>query len=141
MFRSMLAFFAVVSLSVLAACPATTSRPVTAKATTDPTPHAVAPTATVTGTTPKPNVAAVAAAKKVAGVSCQQGSECESGTCEGLGCDEASPGKCAPAKRMCTMDLRTFCGCDGKTFQGSGSCPKHRYKAAGPCPTNVKSTP
>jgi hypothetical protein len=27
----------------------------------------------------------------------------------------------------------TYCGCDGKPFQASGSCPKRTYKHRGAC--------
>jgi hypothetical protein len=53
--------------------------------------------------------------------------------CEGEGCDDAHPGKCVPKDRMCTRDARQYCGCDGKTFVGSGSCPGQRFQAAAAC--------
>jgi len=28
----------------------------------------------------------------------------------------------------------TYCGCDGQTFQGSGSCPPRPYSHRGACP-------
>lgn len=65
------------------------------------------------------------------GSACNDGSECESGVCEGEACD--APGVCKPAQRPCTKDLREYCGCDGKTFQGSGSCPGSRFSKRGPC--------
>ena len=78
-------------------------------------------------------------AKKAAGAPCAFGHECESGACDGKGCDAL--GKCAPKGRMCTTDLRMYCGCDNKTFQGSGSCPKHRYRHRGPCKAPLKVNP
>lgn len=33
----------------------------------------------------------------------------------------------------CTRDLATYCGCDGTTFQGSGSCPTKPWKKRGAC--------
>jgi hypothetical protein len=39
---------------------------------------------------------------------------------------------CVPAK-PCTKDLTTFCGCDGKPFFGSSSCPGKPYARKGPC--------
>lgn len=69
-----------------------------------------------------------------AGESCLTGSDCASGICEGQGCDDAHPGTCAPADRMCTRDARAYCGCDGQTFTGSGSCAGKRYASAGACP-------
>lgn len=35
--------------------------------------------------------------------------------------------------RMCTMDLAPHCGCDGKTFQSSSSCPSRPFKHRGAC--------
>ena len=35
--------------------------------------------------------------------------------------------------RMCTRDLKTYCGCDGQEFKASGSCPGKTYKSAGAC--------
>ena len=73
-----------------------------------------------------------ATAKMADGGECQAGEDCESGICEGMGCDVA--GKCMPRARPCTMDLRPYCGCDGKTFRSSGSCPGRRYSAKAECP-------
>lgn len=72
------------------------------------------------------------------GGSCLSATECASGVCEGLGCTDDKPGTCAPAQRGCTRDLRAYCGCDGKTFKTSGSCPKRRYAAKDACPTGTK---
>jgi hypothetical protein len=69
------------------------------------------------------------------GGSCLKHADCASGVCEGEGCSDDKPGTCAPAQRGCTRDLRSYCGCDGKTFKGSGSCPRQRYEAKGACPT------
>lgn len=69
---------------------------------------------------------------KPAGAQCQASAECESGVCEGEGCGD-TPGTCAPAQRACTRDLRQYCGCDGKTFQASGSCPGQRFSAKAAC--------
>ena len=71
--------------------------------------------------------------KKADGASCLVGDECSSGTCEGLGCGDDAPGKCVPRARGCTRDLRSYCGCDGKTFQASGSCPGRRFSARAKC--------
>lgn len=64
---------------------------------------------------------------------CLAGAECSSGICEGQGCGDDAPGRCAPRARGCTRDLREYCGCDGKTFRASGSCPLRRYSARGTC--------
>jgi hypothetical protein len=68
-----------------------------------------------------------------AGASCIVGPECSSGVCEGEGCTQDRPGTCAPATRPCTRDLRQYCGCDGKTFGASGTCPGRRFAARAPC--------
>lgn len=70
------------------------------------------------------------------GAACQRGDQCASGLCEGQGCGLETPGRCAPAKRGCTRDLRSYCGCDGQTFKASGSCPGRRYESKGTCTTN-----
>ena len=69
---------------------------------------------------------------KPAGAACSTAAECESGICEGEGCGD-SAGTCASASRACTRDLRQYCGCDGQTFQASGSCPGQRFSKPGPC--------
>lgn len=71
------------------------------------------------------------AAAKADGASCKAGTECASGVCEGEGCD--TPGVCMPAQRACTKDLREYCGCDGRTFRGSGSCPGARFSKRSAC--------
>ncbi len=63
----------------------------------------------------------------VDGQSCTTSGQCASGVCEGEGCGPDQPGFCVPAQRACTRDLRAYCGCDGATFNTSGSCPGRRY--------------
>ena len=94
--------------------------------TTDP--GAVQDTDPLPPATPPP-----AESKKADGAACFLGDECSSGICEGQGCGETTPGKCMPRARGCTRDLRTYCGCDGKTFQASGSCPGQRYSMREKC--------
>jgi hypothetical protein len=62
---------------------------------------------------------------------CTTDADCQDGqACVGsLGCDEIW--RCA--KVACTRDLVTYCGCDGKTFQGSGTCPSRKVARRGPC--------
>jgi hypothetical protein len=72
------------------------------------------------------------------GAACFTPEDCASGICEGLGCDAKSPGVCAAKARSCTRDLRTYCGCDGVTFQGSGSCPGKRFSSRGACVASGK---
>ena len=67
------------------------------------------------------------------GSPCLVGPECASGVCEGEGCSEDRPGTCAPRSRACTKDLRQYCGCDGKSFGASGTCPGRRFAARAPC--------
>lgn len=67
-----------------------------------------------------------------AGASCSEHTDCESGICEGEGCDP-DEGRCAASDRMCTFDYVPYCGCDGVTFQASGGCPGARFSARGPC--------
>jgi hypothetical protein len=66
------------------------------------------------------------------GWECQSNAECKSGQCEGAGCEDAS-GTCVSQNRACTADVRTYCGCDAKTFQASGSCPGRIYDYRGAC--------
>ena len=64
---------------------------------------------------------------------CNSNADCgETEVCEGEGCGE-NQGICMPKDRMCTRDLVTYCGCDGATFQGSGSCPGQRFASRGAC--------
>ncbi len=72
-------------------------------------------------------------AKRADGGSCLSGDECASGICEGQGCGDDAPGTCMSKQRMCTADLRPYCGCDGSTFQASGTCPGRRYGQRGKC--------
>jgi len=73
------------------------------------------------------------ASKRKDGEPCATASQCLSGICEGQGCGAEESGTCAPAKRACTRDLRAYCGCDGKTFRTSGSCPGQRFQYRGAC--------
>jgi hypothetical protein len=79
-------------------------------------------------------------AKIVVGGSCTFAEECDSGICEGSGCGPGE-GKCAAQSRPCTRDLRTYCGCDGKTFQASGSCPGQRFSAKNECAKPAEPAP
>ncbi|GAA5194795.1 hypothetical protein [Ferrimonas gelatinilytica] len=66
---------------------------------------------------------------------CQSNSDCPLGqVCEGEGCPgDGSHGQCVDPNRPCTMDVATYCGCNGKEFYGSGSCPNARYVRKGQC--------
>jgi hypothetical protein len=49
-----------------------------------------------------------------------------------MGCD-AGEGVCAYDERACSLEDQPYCGCDGVTFYGSGSCPGERYEHVGEC--------
>ena len=74
------------------------------------------------------------------GSACDTAAECASGICEGRGCDAGAKGVCASPNRACTRDLRTYCGCDGRTFESSGSCPGRRYAHEGQCSAPAGAT-
>ncbi len=65
--------------------------------------------------------------------SCTSTSDCPpSMMCEGPeGC--GTIWTCAPA-HPCTADIALFCGCDGRTFESSSSCPGQKYQRRGACP-------
>jgi hypothetical protein len=67
------------------------------------------------------------------GTACFLGSECVSTICEGASCDGSTPGTCAPEDRVCTADVVEYCGCDGKTFVSSSSCPGEAFAKMGRC--------
>jgi len=71
-------------------------------------------------------------AEATEGSPCSSGADCPDGMmCTGeIGCDVSWT--CQPA-RPCTRDLVQYCGCDGETIQGSGSCPPAPFSARGPC--------
>lgn len=98
----------------LAACGGEPSRPTTSTTPTPPSPPTSTP-ATTSGT------------GAADGASCRVATDCASGVCEGEGCTDDAPGTCVAAARACTKDFRTYCGCDGVTFHGSGSCPGARF--------------
>jgi len=111
-------------LALFVACVATGGAPPPRTNNTNPRPR---PIADEPAPTPKREA-------KPAGASCLAAAECESGTCEDQGCGNDAPGTCAPAARGCTRDARQYCGCDGKTFTASGSCPGQRFSAKTACP-------
>jgi hypothetical protein len=74
------------------------------------------------------------------GGACASAGDCASGVCEGKGCDGTGP-VCVAKARMCTKDLRAYCGCDGRTFRTSGSCAGRPYAARGACPSAAEDAP
>lgn len=67
------------------------------------------------------------------GAACFTGSHCLSSVCEGANCDGSRPGTCVPENRACTADSVEYCGCDGKTFLSSSSCPGESFSERGRC--------
>lgn len=86
------------------------------------------------GTAPRVTIkqASSAAPQASDGAPCSIAADCASGVCEGQGCAPGQ-GRCSAKNRICTRDLRQYCGCDGTTFNASGSCPGRRYRQRGPC--------
>lgn len=77
---------------------------------------------------PRPVLTAVAAPAKT----CKSGADCSKDErCDfAPGCDV--PGACVPP-RPCTKDLVPYCGCDGHTFESSGTCPEKAFSRRGAC--------
>lgn len=96
-----------------------------------PGPTAVPP---VAGAAASPQGAAVPGRGAPDGSACTVAADCASNLCEGRGCNDRN-GTCVAANRMCTRDLRSYCGCDGVTFAASGSCPGQRFAEANACRT------
>lgn len=118
------------------AAPAEVEAPTTEAPTEEATPAEVPPTeeddepeASPAKDTPEPPPAT----NLEVGAACLSTDQCQSGICEGMGCDDATPGVCAPSQRACTRDRRAFCGCDGTQFYGSSSCVGTRYAYKGMC--------
>ncbi len=72
-------------------------------------------------------------ARAADGGSCRDGSECESGVCEGEGCGVNKPGRCVAASRACAGGEEIFCGCGERTFRAPADCPGQRYSRRGAC--------
>jgi len=66
------------------------------------------------------------------GQPCDESTECGDGLfCDGPeGCDVSWT--CQPM-RPCTRDLVQYCGCDGESFSGSGTCPTRPFASRGAC--------
>lgn len=135
---SILRLAAIAAFALLAACPPNNVPQPMPPAPTEPaeggyTPPGGAATPTDAGA-PAQNAPDAAAVAGVDGASCFSATDCQSGVCEGEGCNADRPGTCVARARACTRDLRPFCGCDGVTFRTSGSCPGRRYASRGECP-------
>jgi hypothetical protein len=53
------------------------------------------------------------------------------GTCKGTTC--AGAWTCDTSAQACTSDIAEYCGCDGQTFEDSGSCPTRAFASRGAC--------
>jgi hypothetical protein len=125
--RALLALFA---LSLLG-CPTTSSSAPDPTSTGEAASEGSTSVAVATTDTREP--AEVPGPTLPKGDACERDADCDAEqVCEGMGCG-AEQGRCTPRDRMCTRDLATYCGCDGKEFQNSGSCPGARYEYRGPC--------
>ncbi|MGI5863172.1 MAG: hypothetical protein ACOX6T_14075 [Myxococcales bacterium] len=71
---------------------------------------------------------------------CETTSDCPERTvCQGgEGCEAVWT--CEDAAR-CTRDLVPFCGCDGKTFHASSTCPARKFSRRGPCGLDERVAP
>lgn len=67
------------------------------------------------------------------GAECTTADQCASGVCEGMGCEDSTPGTCMPVHRGCTKDLVAFCTCAGETIRTSSRCPGTRVAQRGAC--------
>lgn len=131
---------ALVGLLGLAACPKPT-------AGNDPSNGPATPGAADPGADPGVNSGANSGANLDANpgitptAGCLSDADCAGGVCEGQGCTDTKPGTCMPADRMCTRDAALYCGCDGKPFHASGSCPGRRYASKGECAPSGPAKP
>lgn len=132
--------FRTVLLFVLVACREPAEAPEAAPEATEAAPEVPAATAPEAPPVAEPAPETPPAAEpepattgKADGASCLASSECASGICEGEGCGDDQPGTCMTKMRACTRDRRPYCGCDGQTFETSGSCPGRRFAHRGAC--------
>jgi hypothetical protein len=108
--------------------PPPTAEPVDPPEVVVPGADAGAPEATPS----EPATGTTSPAPGAVGASCSSANDCQTGICEGEGCGE-DKGVCMARNRPCTRDRRAYCGCDGRTFQASGSCPGQRFASRGAC--------
>ena len=124
----LLAAAVAIATALLACPPSNTPQPM---APAPPPPGGYTPPDDPGAPPPSPD-AAPASGGVADGAACTYDDDCASGVCEGQGCAEGQ-GTCAARDRACTRDLRPYCGCDGQTFESSGTCPGARYEFAGRC--------
>jgi hypothetical protein len=74
-----------------------------------------------------------AAAGTTGGQACTTSADCAQGE-QCFGPEGCGVQWTCVAARACTRDLAQYCGCDGLTVEGSGSCPPRAYSHRGPCP-------
>lgn len=124
-------FFTLFALGA-AGCSAGPSTPAAAPEPNEVPAPAPAPSAAETSAAETSAVATSADAGAPEAKRCTSRNDCsEHERCAGpAGCDAAWA--CVP-EGPCTRDLVTFCGCNGKTFSSSSSCPSAPYRAKGPC--------
>jgi hypothetical protein len=72
-------------------------------------------------------------ARLAPGQACFDGSECESGVCEGEGCGTNQPGVCIGPGRVCKGPVELFCACDGENFRAPRDCPGQSFAKRGSC--------
>jgi hypothetical protein len=67
--------------------------------------------------------------------SCRSNRDCARGlVCTGQeGCDDAPVWTCQPPARACIADTQVFCGCDGRDFRASMTCPGRPHRHRGSC--------
>ncbi len=107
------------------------------------TPQTTAPTNTSSESTavptepPTTQPTGIQAAKPA---TCETSSDCPDSTvCLGAeGCEAVWT--CEDATR-CTRDLVPYCGCDGKTFHASSTCPARKFSRRGPCGPEERIAP
>jgi hypothetical protein len=66
---------------------------------------------------------------------CRSNRDCARGlVCSGdEGCDGAPTWTCKPPPRACIADTQVFCGCDGRDFRASMTCPGRPHRHRGSC--------
>ena len=68
-------------------------------------------------------------------IECNGDNPCAAGVCMGASC--SGSWSCGATTVACAADLTDYCGCDGLTFQDSGSCPRKPFAYKGKCEDGV----